>query len=105
VTEALIGDTAVSDEVLQLVKTVERLGAADQERILRIVKLLAVVPGRIQSNTQQMLRSLINGSPNSIYDNVDQVIEYLEDSLLSEISRAGAEDDAFTFPWRSGLSN
>lgn len=92
-TTALLGDTEVSDEVLQLVKTVERLGPADQERILRIVTLLALVPGRVQITTKHMLRRLIDDSPNSVYECVDQVIEFLEDHILEESLLA---DDGLT---------
>jgi hypothetical protein len=97
VARAQLGDTQVSDEVLQLVRTVERLGPADQERILRIVKLLAVVPGRIQVTTKHMLRKVIDGNPSAVYDSVDEVIEYLEDNLLAEAD-TGDEEPCFYFP-------
>ena len=50
---------AVSEDVLRLVRTVERLPREDQEKILRIVDLLSLVPLRVQDKTQQMLRELL----------------------------------------------
>lgn len=103
-TKALLEDTQVSDEVLQLIKTVERLSTADQERILRIVSLLAIVPGRIQLTTKRMLRRLINGNPDAVYDCVDEIIEFLEESLLADETlladeaRAASEDAYFYLP-------
>ena len=72
---------AVSEDVLRLVRTVERLPREDQEKILRIVDLLSLVPIRVQDETQQMLRELLARDPiskNECVAGVDDVIRYLE---------------------------
>jgi len=72
---------AVSEDVLRLVRTVERLPREDQEKILRIVDLLSLVPLPVQDKTQQMLRELLERDPaskNECVAGVDDVIRYLE---------------------------
>src|SRR5262245_21062892 len=72
---------AVSEDVLRLVRTVERLPREDQDKILRIVDLLSLVPTSVQNKTQQMLRDLLARGPASKREcvaGVDDVIEYLE---------------------------
>jgi len=72
---------AVSEDVLRLVRTVERLPREDQEKILRIVDLLSLVPIPVQDRTQQMLRELLARDPaskNECVAGVDDVIRYLE---------------------------
>lgn len=74
-----------ADEVTRLVRTVERLAVADQERILRIVSLLALAPSSVQRRTQRMLKELLDSAPDTMREcvnGVEEVIEYLEDSLL-----------------------
>ena len=76
----------VSQEVLELVHIVERLATEDQERILKIVQLLTLVPASVQRETQRRLRSLVDQSQRSMLDcvsAVDDVIDYLETSLLA----------------------
>ena len=97
-TRALLGDEEVSDEVLQLVETVGRLASADQERILRIVRLLSIAPGRIQVTTQRMLRRLADGHPSAVYTTVDQVIEYLESNILADADLVPDEDPYLYLP-------
>lgn len=75
-----------TDEVARLVSTVERLAVADQERILRIVTLLAQAPVSVQSKTQRMLKDLLERAPDTMHEcvtGVEEVIEYLEDSLFT----------------------
>ena len=75
---------AVSEEVLRLVRTVERLPREDQDKILRIVDLLSLVPVSVQDRTQQMLRELLASAPASKSEcvaGVDDVIEYLERNI------------------------
>lgn len=83
---AKVRDLCISGEVLQLVHTVARLESKDQERILRIVSLLTLVPVTVQQRTQKMLKDLIDREPRSMFDcvaSVDEVIEYLEDNTVS----------------------
>jgi hypothetical protein len=72
---------AVSEDVLRLVQTVERLPREDQDKILRIVDLLSLVPLNVQDETQQMLRDLLAREPASKREcvaGVNDVIAYLE---------------------------
>ena len=72
---------AVSEDVLRLVRTVERLPREDQDKIFRIVDLLSLVPFSVQDRTQQMLRELLAQVPTSkdeCHEGIDEVIEYLE---------------------------
>jgi hypothetical protein len=72
---------ATSEDVLRLVQTVERLPLEDQDKILRIVDLLSLVPVAIQNRTQRMLRDLLESDPASKSEcvaGVDDVIDYLE---------------------------
>jgi hypothetical protein len=72
---------AVSEDVLRLVRTVERLPTEDQDKILRLVDLLSLVPPSVQDRTQQMLRTLLASDPASKSEcvaGIDDLIEYLE---------------------------
>jgi hypothetical protein len=72
---------AVSEDVLRLVRTVERLPREDQDKIMRIVNLLTLVPVSVQDRTQRMLRDLLAREPTSKHEcvaGIDDVIEYLE---------------------------
>ena len=76
----------VSQEVLELVHIVERLATEDQERILKIVQLLTLVPTSVQRETQRRLSSLVDQSQRSMLDcvsAVDDVIDYLETCLIA----------------------
>ena len=98
---------SVSEEVLALVHTVERLAAEDQERILTIVNLLTLVPSAAQQETQRMLKKLIDRNPRSMFDcvnGVDEVIEYLEDCILAT-SETVTGQDGFFCPRVSRLRN
>jgi len=82
---------SLSEDIWQLVKTVERLPKEDQDKILRMVDLLALVPPTVQDRTQRMLRDLLARSPESKSDCVaglDDVIGYLERHALFD-SRLG----------------
>lgn len=71
----------VSDDVLRLVRTVERLPSEDQDKILRMVDLLTLVPLTVQNRTQRMLRELLEAQPNTKREcvaRVDDVLAYLE---------------------------
>jgi len=83
---------AVSEDVLRLVRTVERLPREDQEKILRIVGLLSLVPIRVQDRTQQMLRELLARDPSSKDEcvaGVDDVIRYLERNVAMSVEYRG----------------
>lgn len=72
---------AVSKDVLRLVRTVERLPMEDQDKILRLVDLLSLVPPAVQEHTQQMLRALLASHPASKSEcvaGIDDLIDYLE---------------------------
>ena len=75
---------AVSEDVLRLVRTVERLPLEDQDKILRIVDLLSLVPAGVQDKTQKMLRELLASAPASRSEcvlGIDDVIGYLEQNV------------------------
>src|SRR5687768_11365993 len=55
----------LSEDVLRLVRTVERLPSEDQDKILRMVDLLTLVPLTVQHRTQRMLRELLEQQPNT----------------------------------------
>ncbi len=99
---------AVSEDILRLVRTVERLPREDQDKILRIVDLLSLVPLSVQNRTQRMLRELLNKHPASKRDcvaGVDELIEYLEDNaLISREYRAYWSDTADTVSGKRRLS-
>lgn len=83
------------DDVMRLVQTVERLATEDQERILRIVNLLTLVPPSVQRTTHRMLKDLLETSPGTMHEcvtGVDEVIEYLEDNLLATGDRCGTSE-------------
>ena len=83
---------AVSEEVLRLVRTVERLPREDQDKILRIVDLLSLVPVSVQDRTQRMLRELLARAPASKSEcvaGVDDVIEYLEHNVSLSAEHRG----------------
>jgi hypothetical protein len=85
---------AVSEDVLRLVRTVERLPRDDQDKILRIVDLLSLVPLDVQARTQHMLRELLASEPASKHEcvaGIDDVIDYLErHASISTEFRGGA---------------
>jgi hypothetical protein len=71
----------VSEDVLRLVRTVERLPSEDQDKILRMVDLLTLVPLHVQDRTQRMLRELLERQPDTKREcvaGVDDVLAYLE---------------------------
>ena len=71
----------VSEDVLRLVRTVERLPSEDQDKILRMVDLLTLVPRTVQDRTQRMLRELLERHPDTKREcvaGVDDVLAYLE---------------------------
>lgn len=71
----------VSEDVLRLVHTVERLPSEDQDKILRMVNLLTLVPLAVQNRTQRMLRELLERAPHTKREcvaGVDDVLAYLE---------------------------
>ena len=80
----------VSDDVLRLVRTVERLPSEDQDKILRMVDLLTLVPLTVQHRTQRMLRELLEQQPNTKREcvaRVDDVLAYLERNATSTSQR------------------
>jgi hypothetical protein len=82
---------AVSKDVLRLVRTVERLPTEDQDKILRMVDLLTLVPVPVQHRTQRMLRELLERQPDTKREcvaGVDDVLAYLERNVVSAADRA-----------------
>jgi hypothetical protein len=80
----------VSDDVLRLVRTVERLPSEDQDKIIRMVDLLTLVPLTVQHRTQRMLRELLETQPNTKREcvaRVDDVLAYLESNAASASHR------------------
>ena len=72
---------SVSEDVLRLVRTVERLPSEDQDKILRMVDLLTLVPLQVQNRTQRMLREILERRPDTKSEcvaGVDDVLAYLE---------------------------
>jgi len=77
---------SVSEDVMRLVRTVERLPSEDQDKILRMVDLLTLVPVPVQDRTQRMLRELLERQPDTKREcvaGVDDVLDYLERSAAS----------------------
>lgn len=88
---------AVSKDVLRLVRTVERLPREDQDKILRLVDLLSLVPLSVQNRTQRMLRDLLDSDPISKKEcvaGVDDLIEYLERNVVIPPAYRALWDDA-----------
>jgi hypothetical protein len=76
----------LSDDVRRLVRTVERLPVEDQDKILRMVDLLTLVPVSVQNRTQRMLRELLERAPDTKREcvaGVDDVLAYLEHNAAS----------------------
>jgi hypothetical protein len=76
----------VSEDVLRLVRTVERLPSEDQDKILRMVDLLTLVPLHVQHRTQRMLRELLERQPDTKSEcvaGVDDVLAYLESNAMA----------------------
>lgn len=74
------------DKIAHLLRIVERLNEDDQQRICRIVGLLAMVPAADQDETVRMLRLLLDDAPNTRFEcssRVDEVIEFLEARTVS----------------------
>ena len=84
----------LSDDVRRLVRTVERLPVEDQDKILRMVDLLTLVPVPVQHRTQRMLRELLEREPDTKREcvaGVDDVLAYLERNVASTTrARPGA---------------
>ncbi len=74
----------VSDEVLRVVHKVERLPREDQDKILKMVDLLTLVPIDVRDESQRMLRDLLARDPSTKSECVaalDDVIAYLEQNV------------------------
>lgn len=84
---------AISRDVMRLVRTVEKLPLEDQDKILRIVDLLSLVPLPVQHRTQSMLRELLDSDPGSksaCVAGVDEVISYLESNVTLTLEMRSA---------------
>ncbi len=84
---------SVSEDVLRLVRTVECLPTEDQDKILRMVDLLTLVPPTVQHRTQRMLRDLLASHPGTTREavaGVDDVIAYLERNATRTTDERGA---------------
>ncbi len=71
----------VSEDVLRVVHKVERLPREDQDKILKMVDLLTLVPVAIRNESQRMLRELLDRDPSTKSECVaglNDVIAYLE---------------------------
>lgn len=82
---AELQDVVWSEDVARLVDTVERLTADDQRRIVRVVDLLLIAPFEIRTQSQSMLRGLLQNGPESkdaLVSGLEDVIRYLETALL-----------------------
>ncbi len=55
----------VSEEVLRVVHKVERLPREDQDKILKMVDLLTLVPVGVRDESQRMLRELLARDPST----------------------------------------
>lgn len=92
---------AISSDVSRLVQTVEKLPMEDQNKIMRIVDLLTLVPLPVQHRTQVMLRTLLDRAPSSkreCFAGVDEVIEYLERNVaLTREKRAALSQYEYPF--------
>jgi len=76
----------ISEDVRRLVRTVERLPSEDQDKILRMVDLLTLVPMQVQHRTQRMLRELLEREPDTKREcvaGVDDVLAYLESNATA----------------------
>jgi hypothetical protein len=74
----------VSEEVLRVVHKVERLPREDQDKILKMVDLLTLVPAEVRDESQRMLRELLERDPNTKSECVaalNDVIAYLEQNV------------------------
>jgi hypothetical protein len=83
---------SVSEDVWHLVRTVERLPREDQDKILRMVDLLTLVPVSVQNRTQRMLRELLERKPDTKSEcvaGVDDVLAYLERNAASAAKTRG----------------
>lgn len=84
---------SVSEDVWHLVRTVERLPREDQDKILRMVDLLTLVPLSVQHRTQRMLRELLERKPDTKSEcvaGVDDLLEYLERNATTASKARGA---------------
>jgi hypothetical protein len=73
--------------IFGLIETIDRLGLAHQERMLRIVSLLADSPAGVQSAAQQMLGRFLDNPPQSIDEclaEMDALIAFLESTASRE---------------------
>jgi hypothetical protein len=80
----------VSDDVWRLVRKVERLPSEDQEKIIRMVGLLPLVPLAVQDRTQRLLRELLEQQPTTRREcvaRVDDLLDYLERNAVSGLKR------------------
>jgi hypothetical protein len=71
----------VSEDVLRVVHKVERLPREDQDKILKMVDLLTLVPVDVRDESQRMLRELLARDPSTKSECVaglNDVITYLE---------------------------
>jgi hypothetical protein len=77
-------DVMWPEDVAGLIETVERLAAADQRRIVRVVDLLLVAPPSARCEAQAMLRGLLkqrSGTKQELIGGLDDVIARLEAAL------------------------
>ena len=71
----------VSEDVLRVVHKVERLPREDQDKILKMVDLLTLVPVDVRDESQRMLRELLArdlSTKSECVAGLNGVIDYLE---------------------------
>ena len=86
-------DVGWPEDVAGLVETVERLAAADQRRIVRVVDLLLIAPAEARCQSQAMLRGLLRqrlGTKHELVRGLDEVIAYLEGAVEPAAKPAAA---------------
>jgi hypothetical protein len=87
----------VSEDVLRVVHKVERLPREDQDKILKMVDLLTLVPMTVRDESQRMLRELLARDPmtrSECVAGLDDVIAYLE----GHVPRAARHRSLLTKP-------
>jgi hypothetical protein len=97
---------SVSEDVWHLVRTVERLPREDQDKILRMVDLLTLVPLPVQNRTQRMLRDLLERKPGTKSEcvaGVDDVLAYLESNASAAKTRGSVTRVDFVVPGKGRI--
>ena len=84
-----VGRNASDPRVMDLLETIRRLGPSNQDRMLRIVVLLADAPTEVQRAVQQMLARMLDREPASAADCIEEV-----DGLIAFLEEFAVDEDA-----------